>query len=336
MGQTQSYNPVTATTTDNNNNILHSNNSNSPYSQSHHQYTIPNTDDTLLNTNHASKNNNIQSTLTTANNDNSTVSSILTPTTTDTTSTTQPTTSVTKQSSPLQLHQLLQNPVFAGGAGVAGLAAAAGLSRQLLLSSIRILQRYYTISLEVASKDRSYHWLLPYIHTKTNNAQHIAVETVQLTNNNTQQQNNNDNTTLPTFKYVPALGQHYFYYNKHIIQINRKREQSMLDLQTGLPYETLELKTIGRNKNIFTQLLSEARDIAIKQQYNKTIIYTPMGLQWQQFGQSRQSRTLNSVVLDEGISDKLHNDIYEFSQSKQWYFDRGIPYRRGYLLYGRM
>lgn len=27
-------------------------------------------------------------------------------------------------------------------------------------------------------------------------------------------------------------------------------------------------------------------------------------------------------------------DILKFKESKEWYYDRGIPYRRGYLLYG--
>lgn len=30
----------------------------------------------------------------------------------------------------------------------------------------------------------------------------------------------------------------------------------------------------------------------------------------------------------------LYLDILKFKESKEWYYDRGIPYRRGYLLYG--
>lgn len=236
------------------------------------------------------------------------------------------------------LNQLLQNPVFAGGAGIASLAAAAGILRSSLLSATRLIQRYYTTSLEVNSKDLSYQWLLPYIHDKTIHANHISIETTTIHNNQNNQYNNSSNTAtnplVPQFKYVPSPGQHYFIYHRHIIQITRKREQSMLDITTGLPYETVELKTIGRNRTIFTQLLTEARSIALQQQHNKTLIYVPMGLEWKQFGAPRDRRKLSSVVLDDGVNELLYNDISEFSSSKQWYIDRGIPYRRGYLLYG--
>jgi mitochondrial chaperone BCS1 len=37
-------------------------------------------------------------------------------------------------------------------------------------------------------------------------------------------------------------------------------------------------------------------------------------------------------VLDPGIKDLLIDDAKDFLESKQWYADRGIPFRRGYLL----
>jgi len=39
-------------------------------------------------------------------------------------------------------------------------------------------------------------------------------------------------------------------------------------------------------------------------------------------------------VLDEGVKELLLDDARDFMKSKKWYADRGIPFRRGYLLYG--
>jgi chaperone BCS1 len=50
---------------------------------------------------------------------------------------------------------------------------------------------------------------------------------------------------------------------------------------------------------------------------------------------SRAKRPLRSIILDPGIKDLLLEDARDFLASKQWYFDRGIPHRRGYLLYGK-
>lgn len=74
--------------------------------------------------------------------------------------------------------------------------------------------------------------------------------------------------------------------------------------------------------------------MALKAHEGKTIMYTAMGSEWRQFGHPRKPRPLKSVVLDKGISEYLLNDCREFIKNPSWYSDRGIPYRRGYLLYG--
>lgn len=42
-------------------------------------------------------------------------------------------------------------------------------------------------------------------------------------------------------------------------------------------------------------------------------------------------RPLSSVVLAKSLKDKVLSDTQEFLNSRSWYTDRGIPYRRGYL-----
>ena len=47
-------------------------------------------------------------------------------------------------------------------------------------------------------------------------------------------------------------------------------------------------------------------------------------------------RPISTVILNESRKSELLKDIGDFLDptSQQWYSDRGIPYRRGYLLYG--
>nr|CAD7266544.1 unnamed protein product [Timema shepardi] len=79
---------------------------------------------------------------------------------------------------------------------------------------------------------------------------------------------------------------------------------------------------------------SAARQMALKRHEGKTIMYTAMGSEWRQFGHPRKPRPLQSVVLDAGISERVLADVREFIGNPGWYIDRGIPYRRGYLLHG--
>ena len=43
---------------------------------------------------------------------------------------------------------------------------------------------------------------------------------------------------------------------------------------------------------------------------------------------------MGSVVLAEGVAERIETDIRAFLGRGRWYAERGIPYRRGYLLYG--
>ena len=77
-----------------------------------------------------------------------------------------------------------------------------------------------------------------------------------------------------------------------------------------------------------------ARDLALTQHEGKTVMYTAMGPEWKEFGQARRRRPISSVVLDVNKKEKILDDVKEFLKSSKWYEERGIPYRRGYLLYG--
>ena len=43
---------------------------------------------------------------------------------------------------------------------------------------------------------------------------------------------------------------------------------------------------------------------------------------------------MDSVVLDGNIAQDIIADIKNFQKAAQWYAEKGVPYRRGYLLYG--
>ena len=45
-------------------------------------------------------------------------------------------------------------------------------------------------------------------------------------------------------------------------------------------------------------------------------------------------RPLESLVLADGTLEDLLDDLRTFYGSRSWYVQRGIPYRRGYLLHG--
>ena len=66
-----------------------------------------------------------------------------------------------------------------------------------------------------------------------------------------------------------------------------------------------------------------AEQMALKKQENKTILYTPRGTEWHAFGHPRRKRPLNSVILDQGIKERILKDCQDFIKNPSWYTDRG-------------
>lgn len=52
-------------------------------------------------------------------------------------------------------------------------------------------------------------------------------------------------------------------------------------------------------------------------------MYTAMGAEWRKFGFPRRRRPLSSVVLEEGVSERLVQDVKEFIDNPKWYSERG-------------
>ncbi|XP_067680814.1 mitochondrial chaperone BCS1-like [Haliotis asinina] len=221
---------------------------------------------------------------------------------------------------------LKDNPYFGAGFGLFGLGAAAALSRKSLQVGMVMFRRHCMITLEVSSRDKSYFWLLQWISTHATRTQHLSVQT---TFNQTE-----TGKVSTQFDFVPSPGSHFFRYGNNWIRVERNREKQMLDLQTGVPFETVTLTSVGRNREMFFDILDQARKLALQKQEGKTVMYTAMGAEWRPFGYPRRKRPMSSVVLDRGISEKILDDIREFTEKPEWYIERGIPYRRGYLLYG--
>lgn len=222
---------------------------------------------------------------------------------------------------------LSQNPYFGAGFGLFGVGAGAALLRKGMQAGMIFFRRHYMITLEVPCRDKSYQWLLQWItHKGARQTQHLSVET------SFEQKETGHVKTK--YEFIPSIGTHFFRYHGNWIRVERTREQQTLDLHMGIPWETVQLTAFGRDKSLYFNILEEARQMALKEHEGKTIMYIAMGSEWRQFGHPRKRRPLQSVVLDTGIAERILNDCKEFINIPSWYSDRGIPYRRGYLLYG--
>ena len=136
------------------------------------------------------------------------------------------------------------------------------------------------------------------------------------------------------FSLIPGLGKHILRYKNAFVMVDRVRETKSIHVNTGKPFETITLTTLYSQRQIFEDLFIEAHQLAQQSTEGKTIVYIPRGISWDVFGEPQRKRPIDSVILDKGIKGRIIEDVKDFLGSAKWYYDRGIPYRRGYLLHG--
>ncbi len=106
-------------------------------------------------------------------------------------------------------------------------------------------------------------------------------------------------------------------------QVKRERDGKLMDLHSGIPWETITLTTLSRDRTLFPLLLSEARTLSDRGTQGKTVVYTAWGAEWRVFGKPRRKREVGSVVLRDGVKEGLEKDLRGFLGRGKWYADRG-------------
>jgi len=123
---------------------------------------------------------------------------------------------------------------------------------------------------------------------------------------------------------------HTIYYRGHWLRITRSKR-----FQEYGSCGELKISVVARNNDILKRLVLEAKREYEKDAEHRVHIFmadTTYGC-WRWNG-ARQKRPMSSIVLEPGVKDMILADCKDFLCSEDWYAERGIPFRRGYLLHG--
>ncbi|TFY60294.1 hypothetical protein EVJ58_g5236 [Rhodofomes roseus] len=140
-----------------------------------------------------------------------------------------------------------------------------------------------------------------------------------------------ESTTSRCLSYLPKLEDTYSLWYKRRYMIVQREEKSAGFYNMR---ECLEISILSMDRSILQSLIDEARQ-SYKEAERKvvSVFSADTGSKWKLMT-SRPKRPLSSIILEPGIKELLINDARDFLSSRKWYADRGIPFRRGYLLYG--
>lgn len=213
---------------------------------------------------------------------------------------------------------LTGNEFFEGGIIlmlVGGVIAAIRYVPQLIW---HVVQRLWTVS--VTTRDQilvswlSY-WLGDSEYSK--NCQWLDATTIHLSNKL--------NAVLR-----PGFGIHTFkhegvrFWLEHILE----------DQGVAGKISVINIRTIGRDLAPLRKIISSAVDAANRQYIGKNVIY--VNDRWGGWGVVRllEKRDGGSLFLSGGLFEEILDDATTFFDGVEWYRDRGLPYRRGHLLFG--
>uniref|UniRef100_A0AC34GQW7 Mitochondrial chaperone BCS1 n=1 Tax=Panagrolaimus sp. ES5 TaxID=591445 RepID=A0AC34GQW7_9BILA len=234
----------------------------------------------------------------------------------------------------LIMGHFFSNPFFSGGA----LLSVAGFFWYIVMWAWNFghslfRQRFFT-TLQVTNDNMTYKWVIDHINKNSKwETKNLSVDT---------ELNHNDiGASRLSHKLIPGIGSHYFYYKNHLIYFQRTRERENSVSTNARGYmvskerESIILSTFWGTTEFWKQFLDDASAEYLQALDKSLSVHTvTTSHTWEVSGKLRSKRPLETVILDDGIAEKLCDDIETFLSSSQWYISRGIPYRRGYLLYG--
>ncbi|KAH6675906.1 BCS1 N terminal-domain-containing protein [Halenospora varia] len=194
------------------------------------------------------------------------------------------------------------------------------------------LQSSFTSTVHLRYRDEAYDMLMIWISSQSF-AQHArsSLATTELASALTRFRRSNDRETKQkTIYYTPWNGRFFIRYNGHLLVFRRDYRAGEFNSR-----EVVSVSCFSRSPQILKELLTECCAEYSKLVQGKTSLYEHRDGAWERSIAS-DIRSISTVILNEGTKRELLKDIGDFldHSARQWYSNRRIPYRRGYLLYG--
>lgn len=234
---------------------------------------------------------------------------------------------------------LEHNPIVSGGFVLMILGGVLYYFKRLPWLIYDFIERFFIVKLEILD-DEAYQWMQLWLAEHLHRTLSISVMTKR-----SQPQVADENEPCPTrgkptVHLVPGVGTYFLWYRGRLVILDRNRWENSASIisasggsRNPLHHkESFTLRIFSRNKDLARLLVEECRKKAIPDDDRIDILVANYGC-WS-LGTRVKPRSLGSVILDGDQAGELLADMKAFLAGADWYHQIGIPYRRGYLLYG--
>lgn len=226
----------------------------------------------------------------------------------------------------------LANDVFAGGLGLGLIGAALAALRLGLGALLGWLWRRLTLTVSVDSRSPAYRDLALWLAGTDALSRARRLRLAEFAEGGeTGPRPDAEDPVLFSF----GFGRHRLVANGVLCIVDRGREERQTTGgQRSGPLETLELTLLGgRRERVAAWLAEGAQAAAARRRCAPTLWCADGDSDWTESG-VLTPRTLASVIGRDEAGLRLRDDLARFLGAREWYAERGIPWRRGYLLHG--
>lgn len=232
--------------------------------------------------------------------------------------------------------ELFSNQFLSGGLALMVMGTVLYNLRFVGQKFLQWLWRQATISLEIRNDDPAFEWVETWLDANpySKKSRRMTLSTMR---NDREDKN---------FSYVmtPAPGNHFFLYRDRLVWLNRERGDSgggnasssgaSAESIFGLkPREAFHFTLLGRSQKAMRLLIDDIQLTAKSRMRNEPAFYVATYGYWSKRGDIIK-KSIESVVLPGNLTETVFEDAKWFFGARDWYAERGIPYRRGYLLHG--
>ena len=216
---------------------------------------------------------------------------------------------------------LKDNAVFAGLFGTMLMGSIMYMLKATPKKIWEWLFRAFTVKLTVTNDDEVFSWINEWLgaHTYARKARTLRI---------TPKPGDDRQWTI-----APGVGNHYLWDGGPIV-VNREIDKENSGKRSK-DRETFTIWTFSRNQGQIRRLIDRARAKRNEDAMTKMQIKTwTSWWGWQPCPINKSKRDISTVFLPEAQKKDILDDIKWFLENGQWFKDRGIPYRQGYLFYG--
>lgn len=129
---------------------------------------------------------------------------------------------------------------------------------------------------------------------------------------------------------TPGIGDFWFRAKGIFFYAIRTMQHETLDAEKS---EAIAIRVLGHNRAKLDVLVQDAYGLSMAHSKNSLVINS-LSIHGCWSPVMKEKRGFETLYLAPALKKLLVDDTTRFSASKQWYKQRGIPWRRGYLLYG--